>query len=159
MEEIVNEVLSAAESDDRKGRSYEGAAKQCNLDVLAGEVKLRSHLVAFAHELCSKEKGFVEFNTSIQECGDVLNCQYEGTIVRPTPIDFAVSVTLSNKTNGVKVKFGDDEKKTSADAIDFRKVVEFLFDYAVTEIKEWPSKVEEVVQLEIAKEEEECELE
>jgi hypothetical protein len=156
--EIVWETLCVAEKEGTT-QEYDTAYSNCNLGVIAGDLKMRSHLTAFAHGLAHNKKGIFNYSFSSSQNDDSLDICYAGNIIIDEPVPFEINVKLS-KVSKVEIKLGeqDPRKETTPVSMPLRDQIMFVFDYAIADIKDWTEYIESIIADKIAKEDEECEL-
>jgi hypothetical protein len=158
IDESISVLLEA--STDGKEHPFSTVMGNCNLTTITSMMKLQSHLVALAHTLSSKSRGSLTFDVKTTTKEDEFVVEYIGTIYKLRNIDFSITVRTVLNDAIAEVAFdSEDVLSIMPTATDFNERVVFLFDFAVSAIKDWDDKVLAIEELEKKKEDEECELE
>ena len=162
VDELVQTMLAAATSDGAGNRPFAKTASPCNLQVAYFDTKLLAALTCVAHKSYTSDTGkFVYEKKTAARYPEGITTTYEGRVVRERrDVQFKVVVTVDPSFNNVEVTFDGDTKATKTPKLPgFDERVEFLFDYAVTDVIEWPDRLQEITDDEKRREDAECELE
>jgi hypothetical protein len=155
---VVWETLTLAETDGKK-QAFDDSYSTFNLGLFACDVKLRSHLMAVAHNLAVSKKGDMSYSFSLLQGNNEVECSYAGFVKIKEEVPFEVNIKLA-KGSKVEIKLEGRPVKTETCPVsmEIRDKAMFLFDYAIADIKDWPEFIGEIIAEKERLEEEDCEL-